>query len=411
MKFLVIVKIAMRNCLRNRRRALLAATIVALGVLGFSLLEGYFTNVYRVLEDQAVVGERLGHLVITKEGFYKHGAQDPSKYAFGEEEVQKVRKTLSDIPEITVVSQRLTVSGLITNGDASRVFFGEAMEAADLDALRGKKYADLPGKLDSADAYCGVFGSRLAEYLGISQGGEATVLSSTFGGMVNAMDIKACQVANTGSSATNDKFVLMSLPFARKFLAFEGADKISVKLTDDGSVAAVRPKVAAAMAGLGLKTEIKGWREVSQYFNQVKGMFDMMNGFFAIVLTLVVIAIVTNTLAMAIAERIREIGTMRAFGMLPAWINRMFLVEGALVTGLGAALGSVAAAGVGAIINSAHITYTPPDATAEAVLALDILPENLFGTMFTLVLIGAFSAYFIARRASKMNVVEALGHV
>jgi ABC-type antimicrobial peptide transport system permease subunit len=62
-------------------------------------------------------------------------------------------------------------------------------------------------------------------------------------------------------------------------------------------------------------------------------------------------------------------------------------------------------------INSADITYTPPDASAETALELTLLPENLIGTAITLFVVGAISAYFISRRASRANIVESLTHV
>lgn len=411
MNFLTLAQIAFRNTLKNRRRAVLTALAVGLGFLAYSLIEAYFTNVYRTLEDQAVIGERLGHLVITKKDFYRLGPQNPEKYSFSGKELEQITQAVSKNTQIELLSPRLSVSGLISNGDSSRIFFGEAISPKDLTGLRGAKYAYLPGKLSETDANSGVFGAKLAEFLAIKTGAEAVLMTSTIGGMVNARDIKVGEISNTGSSATDDKFVLLPLEYTRKLLAFDGADRIIIKLKDGAKLDQERELLNKQLTQLGMQIEIKSWKEVSQYFNQVKGLFDMMNLFFAVVLALVVMATVTNTIVMSISERTREIGTMRAFGMQARTLNLMFLLEGGFITLIGSSVAAVLTVIVANLINMMKLTYTPPDASSEAALQLTLLPENLFGTGFTLFFIGALSAFLIARRATRANIVESLSHV
>jgi putative ABC transport system permease protein len=237
------------------------------------------------------------------------------------------------------------------------------------------------------------------------------LMVSTIGGMVNASDVTIGEAANTGSTATDDKFVLLPLAYARDLLAYEGADRIVVKLKDGAQTDAVRTELIAALGAAGIDAEIKTWKEVSQYYNQVKGLFDMMSFFFALVVALVVMATVTNTIGMSISERTRETGTMRAFGMQSRTINTMYMLEGGIITLLGAFGGTLVTLLIVLGINSADITYTPPDASAETALELTLLPENLIGTAITLFVVGAISAYFISRRASRANIVESLTHV
>ncbi len=411
MNLINLLKIAFRNTIKNRRRALFTTFAVGMGFVGYSLIEGYFTNVYHTLEDQAVVGERIGHMVITRKDFYRLGATDPEKYSFSAADLDKIESLLGKREGIELVSPRLGVSGLVSNGESSRVFIGEAIDPSDLKSLRGEKYADLPGMLKADSPNSGVFGAKLAEYLGTKTGGDVVLMVSTIGGMVNASDVTVGEAANTGSAATDDKFVLLPLDYARDLLAFDGADRIVIKLADGATADTEMTAIAAALDAAGIDAEIKGWKEVSQYYNQVKGLFDMMSFFFAVVVALVVMATVTNTIGMAISERTRETATMRAFGMQSRTLNTMYLLEGGIITLLGALGGAVVTLLLGFGINAADFTYTPPDATVETALELTLLPENLFGTAFTLFVVGAISAYFISRRATRANIVEALAHV
>jgi putative ABC transport system permease protein len=61
----------------------------------------------------------------------------------------------------------------------------------------------------------------------------------------------------------------------------------------------------------------------------------------------IVVFVVTNAMAMAIIERTREIGTLRALGTLPGQLMGSLALEGMLLGGVGALLGAAAVAGGG----------------------------------------------------------------
>lgn len=133
------IKMAFRNLAKNRRRSLVTCGSIALGFLALSLFEGYFFNVYAALEDQAIVGERLGHLTVARSGYFEAGAMDPDKYVITPEELAVIRARFKDDPEVRLVSPRLNVSGLVSNGKTSTIFMGEALDPADMAVLRRAK--------------------------------------------------------------------------------------------------------------------------------------------------------------------------------------------------------------------------------------------------------------------------------
>ena len=106
--------------------------------------------------------------------------------------------------------------------------------------------------------------------------------------------------------------------------------------------------------------EIKTWNELSLFYSKVKGMFDMMFLFiFCIVLVIVVMSTV-NTMGMAVLERTREIGTLRALGLKRRGVSMLFALEGGLLGLLGSLLGVVLHVVVWAVIRASRPTYTPP---------------------------------------------------
>jgi putative ABC transport system permease protein len=404
-------KLAARNAVRNRRRSIATLASVVIGFVALSLFEGYFVSVYSSLEDEVIVGERLGHLTVAKPGMFDKGSQDPRRYAFTENELAKATATLKAMRGVKLVSPRIAMSGLVSNGDTSRIYIGEGMRAEDMIVLRGEKYADQPGKLDPRKPQGAVFGRRLAESLGLKAGNDATLLGATLDGMVNAVGIQVLEASATGSLGTDDKFILTSLDTARRLMAYEGAERIVLLLEPGTDLAATSHAVTAALAAEGIQVEVRDWRTLSVYYNQVKNLFDMMYLFISVVVAIVVLASVFNTMGMTITERTREIGTLRALGMQVRTLDGLFVLEGMLIVAIGCVAGIAVTLAAGALINGAGITYMPPDAAAEVPLVVKLVAGNLVGSLFTLVVLAALASYLPARRASRRNIVGALSHV
>jgi putative ABC transport system permease protein len=161
----------------------------------------------------------------------------------------------------------------------------------------------------------------------------------------------------------------------------------------------------------GLACEIKTWNELSLFYSKVKGMFDMMFLFlFSIVLVIVVMSTV-NTMGMAVMERTREIGTLRALGLKRRGVSLLFAMEGGLLGLFGSCIGVALHISVWAMIRALSPTYTPPGISTPVPLVVDLVPRALFVLMACLLFLSLFAAIIPARRAAKQNVVDALGHV
>jgi putative ABC transport system permease protein len=118
---------------------------------------------------------------------------------------------------------------------------------------------------------------------------------------------------------------------------------------------------------------------------------------------------VINTMVMAILERTREIGVLRACGATRATIRRLFTLEAGLLGFLGGALGVVAGFGLTRIAN----VVINKQLTAGSVKAHDIIGLSLLLVLAVIVattLIGVLAGLYPAVRASRLNPVEALRH-
>jgi putative ABC transport system permease protein len=109
---------------------------------------------------------------------------------------------------------------------------------------------------------------------------------------------------------------------------------------------------------------------------------------------------VVNTMFMAVAERVREIGLKKAVGATTRHIMGEFLLEATVIGGLGGIIGY----GIGAVITIVANATTPP---GQSTLFLLTLRLTLFALGFAIAL-GAVAGILPAWRAARLDPVTAL---
>ncbi|MGB3129760.1 MAG: FtsX-like permease family protein, partial [Dehalococcoidia bacterium] len=115
---------------------------------------------------------------------------------------------------------------------------------------------------------------------------------------------------------------------------------------------------------------------------------------------------VINTLIMAIYERTREIGVMKAVGASKSTIRLLFTVEGASIGFLGGIIGVAVAYALGSAINwVSHITFLKDFETFK----ISVFPWWLIvGVIALSTIIALLAALYPAHRASNLDPIEAL---
>ena len=252
----------------------------------------------------------------------------------------------------------------------------------------------------------------LADMLHLKKGDQASLLSNTLTGQANALDITLDKTFNTGNAGSNDKFAFMSLSLAQSLYDTAGAaDRLTVLLDDEKYTESMRKLLQEKLQTAGFDMEIKTWQELSDFYNQVHSMFDMIFGFiFSILLTVVVMS-VANSMGMAVVERTREIGTLRAIGLKRGGVVKLFTAESLMLTLIGCLAGLLLTFGVRYGINVAHISYTPPNSASPVPLLIDLDLSRTLLTLILMLVVGTLAAYLPARRAAKQAIIDALGHV
>ncbi|RPI80141.1 MAG: ABC transporter permease [Desulfobacteraceae bacterium] len=408
------MKLAVRNVLRNKRRSLVTLSAVGFGFAAISLFRGYTDNMYYGVRESSIRGEGLGHLTIYKAGWLVKGKLDPQRYMFSNAEIKQIIKTIEEEKAVIVATPQIHIAGLVSNGKISTIFMAQGVIPKDDKIIKGRwgTFRPVQGELLSEKKDYGVeVAQDLAKYLSLEPGKEGVVMATTLAGQMNAMDMYVSGIYDSGSDATNDKFMRVNYTYAQALYDTDKAEKIVVLLDDWQKTEPMRLRLSTKLAKAGFAVEIKTWRELSVFYLKVRGMFDMIFLFlFSIVLIIVVMSTI-NTMSMAVLERTKEIGTLRALGLKRRGVSLLFAMEGGLLGLLGSLMGIILHCAAWSLIRVLAPTYTPPGISTPVPLVVHLVPQSLLVLMICLMFLSLIAAIIPARRAAGQNVVDALGHV
>ncbi|MBS1886411.1 MAG: ABC transporter permease [Actinobacteria bacterium] len=240
-----------------------------------------------------------------------------------------------------------------------------------------------------------VVGRRFAEATGLGVGD--TVALRGAGGVV-----RAPIVATTDTFEANGNVVMVSLATLRR----------AYGITSDSTLAltAVSPDRRAALArqvGALLERRYPGFEAVSdaevkkQYESAINQQFSFFDAIVGIAVIVGLLGII-NTLSMAVIERTREIGVLRALGGSRWRIRRTMLTESVLIS----VAGSLVGIGLGLLVGIVWIISIRESTLVG--LKLGIPTSMLIAIAVLGVLIGVLAAIVPARRAARLDPLKAL---
>jgi putative ABC transport system permease protein len=168
--------------------------------------------------------------------------------------------------------------------------------------------------------------------------------------------------------------------------------------TTGGESEAVAARLRSALAvfpSVQVLTEKKAIDTQSSGMNTLLAMFYVLLGLSVVVSVFGIV----NTLALAVFERTRELGMLRAIGMTRRQARRMIRHESITISLIGAATGIPVGIFLAAMVTTALSRY-------DIVFSLPV--SSLVAFTLATVVAGMLAAILPARRASRLNVLEAL---
>jgi putative ABC transport system permease protein len=399
------LRFALLNTLRNRRRSAVTVSIAALGTAALLLAGGFALFTYQGLAQ--ISARTTGHLIVARPEQFQRDEDTPLQH--GLDDVAAIKAQLLADGSVRQVLPRVEFSGLISNGDKSTVMLAAGIDPDAEFAVKGPFLRVLSGDvLTSGQPNMVMLGEGLARSLKAVPGGSLTLLASTTEGALNALDVTVQGVFSTGIPDIDKRLVYLDVSTAQKLLVTQRVSSLGVFLSDMNATDGARTRIAAALPQLAVQT----WLDQAVFYKSVKALYNRIFGTLGLVIGVIVVFVVTNAMAMAIIERTREIGTLRALGTLPAQLTRSFALEGLVLGGTGAALGAAVALAVSVALLVFPVEMPPPPGRSSGYPLQVVIDGGLYGaTLLAMVLLSMVASAWVARRTVRKPIVDALAHV
>jgi putative ABC transport system permease protein len=399
------LKFAIQNTLRNRRRSLVTVSIAALGTAAILLAGGFALYTYEALAQAAA--RTTGHLILGKTDQFTKDEDMPLQH--GLDDVAALRTALLADPSVRQVLPKVEFSGLISNGDKSTVMMAAGVEPDGEFAVKGPFLTVTEGKVlvsGSVDAEV-MLGAGLARSLKATPGSSLTLLASTTDGAMNAMDVRVKGIFTTGVPDVDKRLVYTDIVTAQKLLVTQRVSTLGIFLDRMESTDPVQLRLAAQHPQLTVQT----WMDQAFFYKSVRDLYNRIFGALGMIIGVIVVFVVTNAMAMAIIERTREIGTLRAMGTLPGQLLRTLALEGMVLGGVGALTGAALSLGISLMLYVVPVNMPPPPGRSMGYpLNVSIDPLMYAATLAAMVLLTMLASSWVARKTVHMPVVDALAH-
>ena len=334
---LLLLKLALRNLVRNRRRTVITLVAVAGGLALMNTTNNFAFGMYQDMIEVGV-GTLAGDVVVQGDGYNEKREKEivvPQAAAVAAE-LQAM------FPDATVTS-RVFLEGLVTSptGSAGVALSGVQPEVEAPVSMWRDKVTE-GAWLDDDDRGI-LLGGAVADSLGVDLGDKVVLMTQGKDEVVSRM-FRVKGLVRTGSDDIDGAVALCTLAAAQQLLEQpDAASQVAVHLADSGQALTSARQAAAALSGRGL--EIMDWKQAMPEMVESIELDAGSNNVMMFAIGIIVAMGVLNTVLMSVLERIHEFGVMRAVGLKDHQIRRLVLTEGLLLglvaVVLGDALGAL----------------------------------------------------------------------
>jgi putative ABC transport system permease protein len=411
---LKLLKIALRNLSRYKRRTLLTSSLIAFGVM-FVLVFVAASGSFKYIMIGQITDSMLGHLQVHKRGYVASIDSLPLTLNLSAKAEEKLEKIMGNIPEIEAFSPRVKFGGMFSN-------FIETTNIRVNGVYPKKETSTVPlflSRIKQGDKSIKegeiLIPELLANGLKVKVGDTVVVIATNRDGSVNGKQFVVGGVLEsvTGPGGRDG---YMHIKDAVEILRMEEIEisEVAIRLNDFDKLNAVANRLDEMLSMEVDKQgkpifDVRTWEKLSPFYN-VARMIDVMTFFIKLMLIAIVLISVMNVMIMAVFERVREIGTISAIGTLPKRILSLFLIEGFSLGVFGAVVGNILALGVVFLINLANITFNF-GRQSGLVLSPSLNGADIIWISAIVIIVSVVAAFQPAFKASRMEPVEALRHV
>jgi putative ABC transport system permease protein len=173
-----------------------------------------------------------------------------------------------------------------------------------------------------------------------------------------------------------------------------------VHVAEGTSITDAKHSITALLAGIAPSAKVQDRKE---YAGVIQAQItQILNLITALVLLAIIIALlgVLITMLLSVFERTRELGLLRAIGMDRRYVRSMVRWEAAIISTFGAVLGVALGVGLGYALTRAMRN--------QGISTIEIPYRSLIVMVLLITVAGVVASLYPARRASRLNVLNAI---
>jgi len=426
--------IAVRNLVQHRRRTLLLggalAGVTALLVVLLALGSGVEAS---LIESATTLS--TGHINVG--GFYKVTAGQSAPVVTDVEKIQQViRDTLHDVTLVTLRQRGwariVSESGSIQSGIAGLDIAHEPRLKPILHITSGKLE-------DLAQPNSALIFDSQNEKLQVKVGDTLTISAQTPRGTNNTIDVRVVAIADDlGLLSKFNIFVPTKTLQDVYRLKSDVTGALQIYLKDMDAIPQDQAAMRAALVKAGFavmdpdskafwqkfdavnreewtgqKLDVTTWKDEVSFLTWILTAINGLTWILGVILLIIIAVGVMNAMWIAIRERTREIGTLRAVGMQRMRVLAMFLVEGFVLSVAGTLLGTALGVLVSVGANLAQIPLAKPLDTflMSHTLKMVIHPGSVAASLSIIIAATTLVSLIPSFLAARMKPVTAMHHI
>jgi ABC-type lipoprotein release transport system permease subunit len=397
---------ALRTLLLGRSRAVLAIVLISASLCVLDLFAGHISSVRARLEQQAVVGERLGHLAIVRPA---EALANGKRGMFEPEQARALRSIIDQLDGIALVLPQMSVSGIAATSTGSIFFNGKGVSS--VLPPGGVALPGSSGKLHSGTPNGIALSTDQAQTLGLRNGSSVTLTGVNLDAPtvpLRAQVVDVYGAASIEGKAQRAMPLFMPFDMAQTLLATERTERFVVFLSDPNQMEKSRLAIAAAVAEQDIPVDILNWQDQSSMYSIEKSASELAFDSVAGMVLAVIAATVAATISMNALERRSEVGTLRALGMRSSSVFFMFVSEALWMAVIGVAISLIGSGLIAWVVNRAALSYSAPASLSRTPMLVELDFNRMAMAMLAVLAVSMLAALVPAFKAARAPLAPAL---